>query len=98
MIPLNFRGSYADIHTYLRSQGYTGAFNDALYAFLRDEGHEGALPDRWKGYILSEGYTGAFNDMFYKWSRGLSVDRWLLRTGVWDDEGIWFDDATWSDS
>lgn len=28
---------------------------------------------------------------------GRILNRWLLRTGFWNDKGIWVDESTWND-
>lgn len=33
----------------------------------------------------------------FMWYAGSSVDKWILATGLWRDEGEWQDDDFWND-
>lgn len=67
VIPETERTTPQKAVTYLKTQGFEGSVNDALYEWLGQEGHTGSLGDRWVSYWSSLGFSGSYNDMLSTW-------------------------------
>jgi len=67
-VPPLSRGSYYDISSYLKTQGFTGTTNEIIFKWLVSEGVAGTqFNELFNNYWEGLGYTGAYNDKWKKW-------------------------------